>query len=185
MANEMLFMRLTLKGKAVPGDSKIKGYEGQIQLKSMGWGVAIKDKTAAKGATKVTNNWEAKELRISKYFDGATTTLMGHVDEREGLRSSARSAISKSTTDNTAVISMVAVSAVKTGEKMPVIMTITLAGVRIKSMTSRATEGGAFLMLTEDVQLTYQDFKIDYFPAAEGDKRAAATSFELKGKEAA
>lgn len=183
MANEMLFMQLTLKGKAVPGDSKIKGYEGQIELKSMGWGLAIKNQTASKGDTKVTKNWEAKELRLSKYFDGASTTMFGHMDEREGLRSSARSAISKSKTDNKAVITMVGVSAVKTGEKMPVLMKITLSGARIKSINSRASESGAFLSLTEDISLKFQDLQIDYFPAGKGDARGGATTFKLEGKE--
>ena len=183
MANEMLFMQLTLKGKAVPGDSKISGYEGQIELKSMSWGLAVENKTADKGATKVAKNLKAEELRLSKFFDSATTVLMGHMDEREGLRSSAPSAISKSKTDNVAVITMVGVSAVKSGEKMPVLMKVTVKGARLKSVSSRAAESGAFLSLSEDIKLAFKELKIDYFPAAEGNARGGATTFDYVPKE--
>ena len=183
MANDMLFMNLTLKGKPVPGDSKVKGYENQIELKSLKWGVAMKDRALVKSDAKATKNWEAKEVRLSKFFDGASTALFKHMDERADVHSTTRSQLSKNALANKCVISLVGVSAVKSGEKMPVLMTLTLAGVRIKSMNSRASESGSFLSLTEEMVLAYLDVQIDYFPTARGGTRGGATTFKLEGKD--
>ena len=182
MANEMLFMDLTLKGKKVPGDSKIKGYEGLIELKSMSWGLAFENKTAAKGDTKAVKNLKAEELRLSKYFDGATTALFNNMDETDGLRASGAPDPSFKT-NNTAVITLVGVTALQSGETMPVLMKVTLAGARLKSVSSRASESGSFLSLTEDVKLAFKDLKIDYFPAAKGNQRGGAMTFQHEGKE--
>lgn len=182
MASEMLFMQLTLKGKPIKGDSTIMGYEGQIELTSMQWELAIDDKTAAKENAKTDINWKAEELKVSKYLDGASTSIYGHVDEREGLRTSGRSAISKSKTDNKAIVSMVRVSAREEGQKMPVLMRLTLAGCRIKSITTKASEGSSALKLSEDLRLAFQDIDIEYYPATDTEKRGAATRFSLQKK---
>jgi len=183
MANEMLFMKLSLKGKPVPGDSVVKGYEGQIQLKSLKWGLGVKDRGVAASAEKTTKNWDPKELRLSKYLDGATTALFNHMDERKELHSSTPSLMSKAVLANTAVISLVGVSALKTGEKMPVLMVVTANRVRIKSISSNASEGGSFLSLNEDLVLAYKDLKIDYFPAGKGSARGAMMSFKFEGED--
>ncbi|MBV8503122.1 MAG: type VI secretion system tube protein Hcp [Paucibacter sp.] len=183
MANDMLFMHLTLKGKPVPGDSKVKGYEGQIELKSLKWGLAIKDRSPVKSDAKATKNWEAKEIRLSKFFDGASTALFQHMDERANLHSTTRSQLSKNAIANKAVISLVGVSAVSGSDKMPVLLKITLGGVRIKSLSSRATESGSFLSLNEELVLAFLDVQIDYFPADKGSTRGGATTFKLEGKD--
>lgn len=178
----MLFMQLKLKGKVIKGDCTISGYEEQIELTSMNWGVFSRDKTTAKGSSKVESDWNGEALKIEKFLDGASTVMYGHVDEREGLRSTSRSALSRSETDNTAVISMVAVSAVKSGEKMPVLMRVKLAGCRIMSITTKASASGLSLSMREDIQLAYKKLEIDYFPAASGGQRGAATSFSFVQK---
>jgi len=183
MANSMLFMQLTLKGKPVPGDSKIKGYENQIELKSMRWGMAVKDRAPVVGDAKATKNWQAKEVRLAKYFDGASTALFKHMDERADVHSKTRSQLSKNTLANKAVISLVGVSARIGSEKMPVLLTITLDGVRVKRVSSRADEAGSFISLTEELELGFQNIRIDYHPAAKGSARGAATTFKLEGKE--
>ncbi len=183
MANSMLFMQLSLKGKPVPGDSRIAGYEGQIELKSMNWGLTIKDRASMKGATKATKNWEGKELRLTKYFDGASTALFKHMDERAGEHSTTRSQLAKNALANKAVICMVGVASIQKGEKMPVVLKVTLGGVRIKSMSSRASESGSFLSLSEELVLGYQEVQLDYYPAATGSTRGGATTFKLDGKD--
>lgn len=184
MSNSMLFMHLTLKGKAVPGDSRIKGYEGQIELKSMSWGLTIKDRAAAQGEAKVTKNWDAKELRLGKVFDGASTALFQHMNETAKEHGMMRAQLAKDAQANNAVISLVAVAATPKGEKMPVLLKLNVVGVRIKSVSSRATESGSFLSLGEELVLAYQQLRIDYFPVAKGRTRDAATTFKLGAKEA-
>ena len=177
-------MKLTMKGSPVTGDSKVKGYEGQIELTSLSWGVSIKDKTAAKDSSESEQdkNWEAKELKLSKYFDGASPVLYGQVDERQGLRTGSKPSADKLIKDNVATISMVAVSARADGESMPVLMRVTLKGCRIKSISTKADESGSSLRIGEDFRLSYLDFNIEYFPPAEKGKRGAATQFSLAHK---
>ena len=183
MANDMLFMNLTLKGKPVPGDSKVKGYENQIELKSLKWGVEMKDRTPVKGAAKATKNWEAKEVQLAKFFDRASTSLFKLMHEGADIHSKTRTQLSKNALANKCVISLVGVSAVKSGEKMPVLMKITLGGVRIKNMSSRTAESGSFISLNEDLVLGYQEVQLDYFPTGKGGLRGAATTFKLDGKD--
>ena len=183
MTTAMLFMQLTLKGKPIPGDSKLKGFERQIELKSMNWGFAIKSKTAEESATKSTKNWEAKEVRLGKVFDSASTTLFSNMNAVNELHTKSKVQMTKSKLEDKAVISMVQVSARPDGEKAPRVMQVTLAGCRIKSVNSRASEGGNSVSLGEELVLTYQDITIDYFPpVGPGYMRSGATTFKLEDK---
>jgi type VI protein secretion system component Hcp len=177
-------MKLTLKGKAIEGDAEVDGFLKYIVLDSFSWGARIDDRIAEKSKGKSAKNFKGDSIRISKFLDGASTNLFGAMDTSAESHSAAD--IDKFKNDNVAVISMATYSnRGPDGGGPKKILEMTLRGCAIREIATSGSGSGLSMELGEDLQLSFEEMKLDYFPADTTTyTRGAAISFTMQDKSA-
>lgn len=183
MSAPMIFLKLTLKGETIVGDAEIDGFKKCIALNSVSWGASKVDRTAAKTSDGSVKNLKGESVRISKFFDGASTVLFGAMESSKQSHIGSSSDIERFKRDNVAVISMAVLAGHEPGEEPLKLMEITLRGCSIREISTSAGGGGKSTEVSEDLKLSFDEMKLDYFPAdAKTYKRGAAISFTMNDK---
>ena len=163
MADSLIFLDLTLKGKAVKGDSVVNGFKGLIELKSMHWRASYKSPFESLPGDTAGGFRAGENLSIEKYLDASTPLLMQLMDDRADSRTHTKEAEDKFKKDNRAVITVAALHGRSKNEAVNKLMEIELAGCRVKKISSKTGAGGLSISLDETLELDYLGFKLTYF----------------------
>lgn len=149
---------ITLKfsGPDLKGESKLKGYEGQIDVLSWSWGMT-QTGTFHGGGGGGAGKVNVQDLSFTKYFDKSSATLM--------LK------CSDGTHFEEAVMSIR-----KAGEKPLEYLKVTLNKVMITSVSEGGT--GSDERLMENITLNFAKVKVEYFEQSEkGGKATGAVNY--------
>jgi type VI secretion system Hcp family effector len=166
MSMPMVYLKLYVKGKPVPGESELSEYEGQIEVESLSWDVSA-DHPGMNASRKARTEIRPETVRLTKYFDKSSTNLCLHLKNRELY-----------TTATITVMSMVLGGP---GGKNIKLMTMQLSDGYIEAIDISASESGKSMAVKERVTLSFRKCKLMYYPEniAQGG-REAPTTFELE-----
>jgi type VI secretion system Hcp family effector len=166
MAATMIFLKLDLDGKAVPGESTARDYEGQIEVESFSW--AMTSKHTERDKRSLPAEVRPQRLRITKVFDRATPSF-------------ARSMVNPRKKFSTARLTFTSV-VLQTGEHKPKpVVELLLSDGYIEEVKLSASESGQSMAVKEDISLSFTKFKLIYHPVElQRGARGAPTTFETE-----
>jgi type VI secretion system secreted protein Hcp len=150
MAVDML---LLLDG--IKGESRIKGFEQQIDVLAWSWGMT-QSGTAHVGGGMGSGKVNVNDISLTKYVDSSTNALVKHV------------------CDGTHIPQGVLTVRKAGGKSAVEYIKLTLKDVLITSLSTGGSGGED--RLTENVSLNFAEFKLEYSPQkADGSADAAKT----------
>jgi type VI protein secretion system component Hcp len=163
----MIFLDLVVGGSRVVGDGTAAGFAGQIEIESMSWELEAeqpgKDATAAE---KARTHLKAGNLRLSKYFDSASTVLYTHMLKRKGF--------------DKATISVLSMTMHDEAGNNDTMLQVELEKGYVESVDTSASESGKAIAVSESLSLSFKDFKLKYLPADDtGMRRSGVSSMFL------
>lgn len=167
MPTPFLFLKLTVNGARINGDSTEKHFESQIALDSLEWEFTCSHEsitdTRDKNAVKTTNR--PKRVTLGKAFDRSTTNLCTYMAQRKLF--------------SEAVISMV--KGFSSGERPRTLIDVVLTNGYVESVSLTAAESGLSVAVKESVTLSFQKLKLVYHPdSPTGVGDGPATEFILE-----
>lgn len=166
MSTPVIFLKLEVKGKAVPGDAEMAGYEGEIEIESMSWDVTA-EHPGMTSSQKARTEVRAKVLKLSKFFDKSSTNLCKHMASYELF--------------TTATITVLTMTLGGTGGKNLKLMRMQLSDGHIESVDVSASESSKSMTVKETVTLSFRKCKLMYYPTdVTKPGREAPTTFELE-----
>jgi len=147
----MMFLELIVDSAPVKGDSTTAGFEGQIEVESMDWEADVEQPEDAKSSsgTKARSHFKGDRVKLSKYFDSASTALFSHMYNRVRI-SEAR----------VTVTTMVLGASTGADENM---LVVELEDCWIESIDARARETGKAMAVTESLTLSFKKCVLSYY----------------------
>lgn len=164
----MIFLKIVVSGDdktgdKVLGDSETPGYENQIEIESISWGVSADDKAERDKKSpedRARTHLKVNSVELTKYFDGSNHRLYQLVESQARFSSATITALSRTNMHY---------------------MQIVLAWGRVLSVNTSASEaekGG--VAVRDTIKLDFQEIKVRYYPfddRSEGLRRPAAVEF--------
>jgi len=148
MSNPFLFMKLTVSGKPIAGESSERHFEKQIVLDSLKWNTSASHEPVLdkKDTKKVKTTNKPTRLTVTKAFDRSSTNLCVYVAKRQSF--------------DEAVITMVKSMSWDAAPRKVIEMTLTRGYVESVSMT--ASESESAVGVEEEVTLSFETMEIGY-----------------------
>ena len=166
MSTPMIYLKLYVKGKPVPGDSEMADHEGQIEIESMSWDLTA-EHPGMNSSQKARTEVRPKVLKLSKFFDKSSTNLCSYMATYEPF-----------SVATITVLTMVLGGAKGKNLKL---MTMQLSDGHIESVDVSASESGKSMAVKETVSLSFRKCKLMYYPNdITKPGREAPTTFELE-----
>lgn len=167
MAATLIFLKIHFDNKPVTGESSAVDYEQQIEVEAMTWGMNADPTKKNKGNATERPDVRLDEVRLSKHFDRASTSLCNYMSSRKKF-STAR------LTFTSAVM--------REGKQRPrPIMELVLTDGMVEQVRLSAAESGNAITVREDVSLSFTKLRMVYYPpTAERNVRAAPATFDVQ-----
>ena len=166
MSVPMIYLKLEVKGKPVVGESRLTGYENQIEIDAMTWAASAEHPGMGTNKSARTEV-RPKSIRLTKVFDKSSTNLCTHMKNREPFK--------------TATITVMSMVLDGDQGKNAEMMSIVLSDGYIESVDMSASESGKSMAVRENVTLSFRKFKLNYYPVdLQKGTRGAAKTFDLE-----
>jgi type VI protein secretion system component Hcp len=177
MADTQIFMKI----EGVAGESTASGYKDAIEIEGIDWDMDVQPGRFNKDGTVVEDQLRFGKLRVRKFYDLATGTLLTLANKQVRGHVSPKHAFDKAQIH---YVDMV-VTPDGSQENIPVVE-FTLQGCFIVSIDVNAGGGGKSLQLNETIEISFKKLDIVYHPAGSSEfERGRAMVFkgETQGEE--
>lgn len=154
MANEDFFLKVeSEKGGAIKGESQDQDHKDEIDVVNWSWGLSVP--TAAAGQRKARAT--IHQVNVRKRIDSASTALMAASAHNDKLKS-------------------VVLTARRAGGGQVDYLRVTLRNAFLTSVDVAGSGGAQGTGTLEDLKLSFESIRVEYFPqGADGAKRGATT----------
>lgn len=166
MSTTFLYLKLTVNGARIIGDSTEKHFERQIALEGMDWEFSASHEPVAdsRDTRKVKTTATPKRVTLTKAFDRSTTNLCTLMAQRRPF--------------SEAVIAMVKGFG---GDRPRTLIDVILTKGYVESVSLTASESSLSVAVKESVTLSFETLKIVYHPDSDtGLGDAPPTTFTLE-----
>lgn len=153
MSDTVIFLEIDMEGKkGFTGESKVEGFTDKIEVESVSWEMSakqIQEKTSKRMRTEARPG----RLKLSKYFDAASTKLANWTHKRKQF----------TTATLTFADLMIQMDEAKKGRAVPAVK-IVLENGFVEEIKLTAAESGRSVAIKEDVELSFERMYLYYAP---------------------
>jgi type VI protein secretion system component Hcp len=137
----------------VRGEGMVGGYADRVQIDSFDFGMKAKLQTIPRPDQKVSNNLDFDQVRVTKYFDRASMSLAGLLQNRKKLHE-VRITVDQQLEEYGGEVS---------GKAQNAIIVFHLAEARIVDIKLDVSEDKVSATIKETVSFAFRNFSVEYY----------------------